>query len=634
MSGESKVSARKAPLILPLLCLLVALGPRLAFARTGAVASLWPVGIDVSDGAFSLIDYALTDDGVAPPPADPTDRFDIIRDIRYFNLMPALAIDPEIFVIGTGHAGASLMGYDASGPTESFAVNFDGSEYTQLAVDDDGAFISGKTYGMPCPGHLDATGALKFPTDINAHVYFDGFIHRVDEMTTSPTTFDANSVDHYCYGLRSNDYDEVVTVTLSDDGNYVWLGGSTDGTPDGVDPAQGNRGPSIPDSVVVRLAKNLDSLTALTLQFGSGPFDEILGAATDGRGGLFVSGMTQGNLCARVKNESTVGILELLHINVVCDQGNSGQGSGTIARDAYVAHIVVGDTGGGPELQIDWIYQFGTNREDSAKGIVFVDGATPRLYLSGRTEGDFIAGAEVNRQNNDGWLIRIDLDANLLPDINDVVTKEIAQWGGELGDSHTKMRVRTFADRTYLYQAGGQDNDLDHSEGSCFDTDSAALQADPAYDDPGDNVDTIQPPTFSSIQVLVWDITTTDEVATTRYFLDGNRGDVEFGFDLTPEGNLLVSGQTTSSDLGGTLSLANSAECASNGWSKTGFWFNYETVAAVPSLGTGPSTLLPFVLLAAAGLQRVALRPGARNHGFAFGSVRSSSDDEKTSSST
>jgi hypothetical protein len=70
-------------------------------------------------------------------------------------------------------------------------------------------------------------------------------------------------------------------------------------------------------------------------------------------------------------------------------------------------------------------------------------------------------------------------DANLLPDINDVVTKEIAQWGGELGESHTKMRVRTFGDRAYLYQAGGQDNDFDHSEGSCFDTDSAALQARP-----------------------------------------------------------------------------------------------------------------------------------------------------------
>lgn len=176
--------------------------------------------------------------------------------------------------------------------------------------------------------------------------------------------------------------------------------------------------------------------------------------------------------------------------------------------------------------------------------------------------------------------------------------------------------------------------DLDHSEGSCFDTDSADLQNDPAYDDPGDNVDTIQPVTFSSIQVLVWDITTTDEVATTRYFLDGDRGDVEFGFDLTPEGSLLVSGQTTSIDLGGTLSLADSEECASNGWSKTGFWFAYGTVEDVPSLGTGAITILPFILLAAARLQGVAVRPSARNYGFALESVRSSSDGERKSSST
>ena len=543
-------------------------------ARDGSVASLWgaPIVMNGGVGTFRLVEYANTDNQGADQGKD---RYDVVRDIRHLSSPNPQPTDPNILVISKGDANSALTGYiNSSGHiVKTFQVNFDGDEYTELAVMNGNAYMSGRTNSAPCPG-LPTQPAL-----------VDGFVHRVDDMNTITQTFNVNLPDHYCYELVSSAYDEVVTVTPSVGGGYIWAGGSSEGTPADVDPAQRNRTREganrlKADSVLVRLEADLNLSNVLALQFGTEYFDEILGAAVDGRGGIFVSGMTQGDICGYTAADASAGKLTLRH-GVTCDQGNLGQpGGDTISRDAYVAHIIVTDSitmPGISELQIDWIYQFGTGEEESAKGIAFIDDpVSPKLYLSGRTEGNFIGTNELNPRNNDGWLIRIDLDTNLLPlNVNDVVSREIAQWGGELGDSHTRVKVHEAGDHTYLYLAGGQDNDFDHSDGSCFDHTDQELQSDPVYDDPNDGIVTTQSATYSSIQVLVWDITTSPEVPVRSFSLDGNQGDVLLGFDLTPNGTLLVSGQTTSTDLGGDLGNPNLSRECDNNWTKTGLWVSY-----------------------------------------------------------
>jgi hypothetical protein len=165
-------------------------------------------------------------------------------------------------------------------------------------------------------------------------------------------------------------------------------------------------------------------------QIGTISFDDALAVISDGAGGLYLAGRTtgslagpnQGGLDAWLARYSGTGVM-IWTLMV----GTSGDDQGVeIASDGAGGVYLCGDTEGslgGPNAGYDdawlarydaagsqlWVRQFGSSLVDNANGIS-ADGAGG-VFLTGSTTG-MLAGPAMG--SNDAWLARYDSAGNLL----------------------------------------------------------------------------------------------------------------------------------------------------------------------------------------------------------------------------
>jgi hypothetical protein len=142
-------------------------------------------------------------------------------------------------------------------------------------------------------------------------------------------------------------------------------------------------------------------------QFGSTSLDSCLAVAPDGAGGVFACGRTQGLLA----------------------------GTSSTASDAWLARFDATGT-------VTWIRQFDSGLADSASGIA-VDGSGG-VYVSGDTRGDLFG---INAGDADAWAARFDGSGNSI-------------WGLQWGSSDSESSIRVTRNAASGVFVGGSTSGL------------------------------------------------------------------------------------------------------------------------------------------------------------------------------